>query len=81
MFTKKKLAVYIDGCYWHGCPIHATVPKRNADYWVPKLQRNIERDRETTFMLESLGWVVLRFWEHEDVDTIVSTIRRSWSNL
>lgn len=81
VFTKKKLAVYIDGCFWHGCPIHATVPKRNADYWVPKLQRNIERDREVTSMLESLGWLVLRFWEHEDIDTIVSTIRSRWANL
>lgn len=74
VFTKWKVAIYIDGCFWHGCPIHATVPKRNADYWVPKLQRNVERDRETTLRLESLGWVVLRFWEHENVDAVVHTI-------
>lgn len=81
VFTKKKLAVYIDGCFWHGCPVHATIPKSNADYWVPKLKRNVERDRETTSKLESLGWVVLRFWEHEDVEEIVHSIRRSLASL
>ncbi|GGF15348.1 hypothetical protein GCM10011399_06450 [Subtercola lobariae] len=81
VFTKKKLAVYIDGCFWHGCPIHATIPKRNADYWIPKLERNVERDRETTFKLESLGWVVLRFWEHEDVYAIVHAIGINWAKL
>ena len=75
VFTKRKIAIYIDGCFWHGCPVHATTPKRNADYWVPKLQRNVERDRDATLKLESLGWVVLRFWEHEKVDAIVQSIR------
>lgn len=65
VFTRKRIAVFIDGCFWHGCPIHATRPKANADYWVPKLERNIERDHETTTTLESAGWTVLRFWEHE----------------
>ncbi|WP_313788346.1 very short patch repair endonuclease [Subtercola endophyticus] len=78
VFTKQKIAVFIDGCFWHGCPIHATIPKRNADYWVPKLRRNVERDLETTRKLESLGWVVLRFWEHERVDDIVKLISNSW---
>ncbi len=81
VFTRKRIAVFIDGCFWHGCPIHATRPKANADYWGPKLDRNIERDRETTATLESAGWTVLRFWEHEspeDVATaIVSAIRAS----
>lgn len=79
VFTKQRIAVFIDGCFWHGCPIHATIPKRNADYWRPKLLRNIERDHETTQKLESFGWVVLRFWEHEDVALIVTTIATSWS--
>lgn len=65
VFTRAKLAVFIDGCFWHGCPLHATHPKRNSDYWLPKLQRNIERDRETDQQLTLAGWTVLRVWEHE----------------
>lgn len=79
VFTKRKIAVFVDGCFWHGCPLHATMPESNVDYWVPKLQRNIERDRETTLKLKSLGWVVLRFWAHEDVYEIVNLIRASWA--
>ena len=79
VFTRKHVAVFIDGCFWHGCPFHATRPKANADYWGPKLDRNIERDRETTAALESAGWAVLRFWEHEtpsDVATSIATVIR-----
>ncbi len=66
LFTRRRIAVFIDGCFWHGCPEHRTArPKANADYWGPKLDRNIERDLETTAMLESSGWTVLRYWEHE----------------
>lgn len=79
LFTKQKIAVFIDGCFWHGCPVHATYPKKNADYWLPKLRRNVERDIETTSRLEGLGWVVLRFWEHEDVRSVVETIAETWS--
>jgi len=56
VFSRQKIAVFIDGCFWHGCPVHATRPKRNSDYWVPKLQRYVERDLETTSRLEALGW-------------------------
>lgn len=65
VFTRARVAVYIDGCFWHGCPLHATYPKRNSEYWLPKLRRNVERDRETTMRLQDAGWKVLRFWEHE----------------
>ncbi len=65
VFTRQRIAVFIDGCFWHGCPEHATLPKANADYWLPKLQRNIVRDRETDELLRDSGWTVLRFWEHE----------------
>jgi len=75
VFTKRRVAVYVDGCFWHGCPAHATQPKANADYWIPKLARNVERDLETTRALEERGWVVLRFWSHEPVDAVVSRIR------
>lgn len=78
VFTRQKIAVFIDGCFWHGCPVHATRPKRNSDYWVPKLQRNAERDLETTSRLEALGWTVLRFWEHEEVGATVEAIATTW---
>lgn len=63
-FTRWRLAVYIDGCFWHRCPEHGTTPASNVDYWVPKLRRNVERDRRATAALESAGWSVMRVWEH-----------------
>ncbi|MFC4827599.1 very short patch repair endonuclease [Agromyces aurantiacus] len=74
VFTRRRVAVFIDGCFWHGCPVHATIPKRNTDYWAPKLLRNIERDRETDRALHSAGWTVLRYWEHEDVDAVAASV-------
>ena len=74
VFTKRQVAVFIDGCFWHGCPQHASLPKRNADYWLPKLQRNVQRDRETDDLLRDAGWTVLRFWEHEDPDAVAQVI-------
>jgi DNA mismatch endonuclease (patch repair protein) len=65
VFTRSRVAVFVDGCFWHGCPEHQVVPKSNPDYWIPKLRRNIERDREVDAALEDDGWTVLRFWEHE----------------
>jgi DNA mismatch endonuclease (patch repair protein) len=73
-FTRRRIAVYIDGCFWHGCPEHATQPKANSDYWQPKLARNVERDRETTAALTEAGWTVLRFWEHEDPIDVASAV-------
>ncbi|MFB7184168.1 very short patch repair endonuclease [Streptomyces sp. NPDC056230] len=64
-FTRAKVAVMIDGCFWHGCPEHATQPKSNAGWWRDKLDRNMARDVETTEHLSAAGWTVLRFWEHE----------------
>ncbi|MEV8454447.1 very short patch repair endonuclease [Streptomyces sp. NPDC052095] len=64
-FTRVKVAVMIDGCFWHGCPLHATRPKSNAEWWRTKLDRNMARDRETNEHLTGEGWTVLRFWEHE----------------
>ena len=64
-FPSKKVAIFIDGCFWHGCPIHSHMPKSNQEYWIPKLQRNIRRDKLTTDVLTDNGWVVLRVWEHE----------------
>ncbi|GEB50331.1 very short patch repair endonuclease [Streptomyces cacaoi] len=73
-FTRARLAVLIDGCFWHGCPEHATSPKANAEWWQRKLDRNMERDRETNAHLRSQGWTVLRFWEHESPTTVVRQV-------
>lgn len=65
-FLKLKIAVFIDGCFWHGCPEHGTWPKTNADWWRSKIETNKRRDRDTDRALLLSGWRVLRFWEHED---------------
>lgn len=74
VFTRQKVAVFIDGCFWHGCPDHSTTPKRNTDYWGPKLARNAARDLDTTARLTDEGWTVLRFWEHEDPAAVAASI-------
>ncbi|RFU84641.1 very short patch repair endonuclease [Streptomyces triticagri] len=76
-FGPTRIAVFLDGCFWHGCPEHATRPKSNAEWWRTKLDRNTARDRETTQHLEAAGWTVLRFWEHENPQTIAATITRT----
>ena len=65
-FTSVKVAVLIDGCFWHGCPQHATQPKANAEWWRAKLEANVARDRDTDRRLAEAGWTVVRAWEHED---------------
>lgn len=65
VFPKLKLAVFVDGCFWHGCPLHATQPKQNANFWREKIARNQARDRLVTRRLRANGWRVLRLWEHE----------------
>lgn len=64
-FTRARVAVYIDGCFWHGCPLHGTSPKANAAWWAEKIAANRARDADVTAQLHDLGWTVLRFWEHE----------------
>lgn len=76
VFRSAKVAVFIDGCFWHGCPRHGTRPRTNADYWLPKLEKNRERDRQTSRRLRREGWSVLRFWEHEDPERVASRIER-----
>lgn len=66
VFRPSKVAVFVDGCFWHRCPEHATDPKTHSDYWNPKLERNVERDRETDRLLADSGWLSIRIWEHED---------------
>ncbi|GAB4100925.1 very short patch repair endonuclease [Sinomonas halotolerans] len=74
VFTRARVAVFIDGCYWHGCPEHYIEPARNVDYWRPKIARNRERDAETTQLLTEAGWTVLRFWSHEDPAQVAGRI-------
>lgn len=74
VFTRARVAVFIDGCYWHGCEEHAAIPQQNRDYWGPKIRGNMARDADTTTRLEQAGWTVLRFWEHEDPDEVVGAI-------
>ncbi|RJQ72290.1 very short patch repair endonuclease [Pseudonocardiaceae bacterium YIM PH 21723] len=66
VFAGPKVAVFIDGCFWHGCPEHHTSAKTNASFWADKVTRNRARDRETDEALRAAGWEPLRFWEHED---------------
>jgi DNA mismatch endonuclease, patch repair protein len=86
VFPREKVAVYVDGCFWHGCPDHGTMPKANAAFWGPKLARNKERDDEIDQALSQQGWTVIRVWEHEDpvaaadrVEPLVRLTRRSTS--
>ncbi|MFC9791757.1 very short patch repair endonuclease [Streptomyces sp. NPDC127584] len=65
-FPRDKVAVFIDGCFWHSCPAHGTNPKSNSEWWKNKLARNVWRDYDTTMRLEEAGWLVLRYWEHEN---------------
>jgi DNA mismatch endonuclease, patch repair protein len=79
VFTRAKMAVFVDGCFWHGCPEHGHRPKVNGWYWEPKLARTRDRDRRNIELLERHGWATYRMWEHEAVeaacDLIVSTLR------
>lgn len=68
VFPRQRIAVFVDGCFWHGCPEHYVAPKANAAFWRQKVEANRARDLDTDLRLKQLGWVVLRVWEHEDVD-------------
>jgi len=73
-FTRVRLAILCDGCFWHGCPIHATVPKANREWWIEKISTNKARDRDTDERLVGGGWRVLRIWEHVPIDDAVESI-------
>jgi DNA mismatch endonuclease (patch repair protein) len=76
VFTRAKVAVYVDGCFWHKCPTHATIPKANREWWVAKLETNVRRDRDTDDRLVAAGWTVVRVWEHEPPDVAAEQIAR-----
>ena len=81
VFTRHRVAVFVDGCFWHGCPAHGNTPRANADYWVAKIERNRARDRRVDAGLLQVGWSSLRVWEHEPVDRalerVVGALERS----
>ena len=66
VFTRAKVAVFVDGCFWHGCPAHGTSPKANAEWWGEKIAKNRQRDQDTDRRLTEAGWAVVRVWEHEE---------------
>jgi DNA mismatch endonuclease (patch repair protein) len=73
-FTARKVAVFVDGCFWHACPDHGSQPKNNEWYWSPKLARNVERDRAADAALTQAGWTVVRLWEHVPVTEAVALV-------
>jgi DNA mismatch endonuclease (patch repair protein) len=77
VFPRRRLAIYIDGCFWHGCPVHGTWPKANAKWWRAKIEANRARDRDTDGRLKEAGWRVLRAWEHEPPSEIADRV--SWA--
>lgn len=68
VFSRARVAVFIDGCFWHGCRLHGSTPVKNRKWWSLKIDRNRLRDRQTTRSLQRRGWIVIRIWEHADVD-------------
>ncbi|MDX7776583.1 very short patch repair endonuclease [Aeromonas hydrophila] len=65
VFPRQKVAVFIDGCFWHGCPLHYKAPGPRVEFWQAKLKRNRERDEEVTTLLQTEEWIILRYWEHD----------------
>lgn len=80
-FPRYKLAVLIDGCFWHSCPIHGSRPTANREWWKAKLEANVERDAETRSLWEAGGWTVLRFWEHQTTESVVAEVKRTVAAL
>jgi len=80
VFGRHQVAVFVDGCFWHRCPVHSTHPRANADFWQAKFERTVARDRADDAALEAAGWSVVRLWEHEDpivaADRIEAALRR-----
>jgi DNA mismatch endonuclease (patch repair protein) len=72
----KKIVIFVDGCFWHQCPIHSKKPKNNKEYWNPKLLRNKLRDKEVTIAYKNSGWKVLRIWEHELKKSPMNALKR-----
>jgi len=80
-FPRLRLAVFCDGCFWHGCPLHSTQPKTNVEWWRQKLDANMTRDRDTDARLLAAGWSVLRIWEHAAIENAVAAVERRLKSL
>ena len=80
-FTRTRLAVYVDGCFWHGCPEHHVHPKANSEWWRWKVERNQARDRDTDRDLTERGWHVLRVWEHVDATEAADLVQETYNHL
>ena len=78
VFTRARIAVFVDGCFWHMCPDHAVLPKNNHDWWQAKLDHNVERDRRKDEELRELGWAPVHVWEHEDPEIVAAQIATLW---
>jgi DNA mismatch endonuclease (patch repair protein) len=76
--TKARVAVFVDGCFWHRCPEHTSYPKNNSEWWASKLEENVARDRRKDRQLEELGWIPVHVWEHEDPAIAAAEIARIW---
>lgn len=74
-FTRARVAVFVDGCFWHSCPEHSNTPRANRSYWEPKLARNVRRDAETDAALAAVGWRIIRVWEHEAAEHAAEQVR------
>lgn len=74
LFEDTRVAVFVDGCFWHGCPVHGTWPKQNAEFWRNKIETNQRRDADTDRRLTEAGWQVIRVWEHEDMSETAQRI-------
>ncbi len=79
VFTARKVAVFVDGCFWHVCPVHGREPTSNEWYWTPKLRRNVERDKAANEALAEAGWQVVRLWEHETLDDAITAVTTALS--
>lgn len=77
VFRSARVAVYVDGCFWHRCPEHATSPRANSEWWADKLAANVRRDRDTDARLTEAGWLVIRVWEHEDATEAAARIEEA----
>ena len=78
VFTRARIAVFIDGCFWHGCPEHGRSSfNHNAEYWPAKITANVARDADTNARLVQAGWRVLRYWEHENAEDVAAAIQRA----
>lgn len=80
-FPTQKLAVFVDGCFWHGCSDHGTQPSSNAEWWTSKLATNVARDRDTDRLLRDVGWRVVRIWEHESPDHAADLVEAKLDDL